>query len=774
VKTIFSSVCIFITLTAATQVESQENVQWLTWDDSAEGTPAEVNVVESDADSTTFEVIIHGFFMEEVERETGEGTVQFSRIFLPRDAMCNYGTTLNAGRAELPVVRRTIAVLSDAKGATILPDGYEMDDGSLSVLEQVTVYPFQAFSSEEYPQIAFDFDEKFYSSGISYPLHYDDPPVLNFSIAVFHHLRVARVEMYPFVYIPGDRVLRVYRNFRVRVDHSGVGYPEQSANTTTYEKIYSGLLANYEQIKPLLPPTRTGRHGNYLIITSDKFYPNVMPLAFWKRAKGLSVTVQTIPSQIQNTPDDIKTTIKGFYEEHPCSDVFVLLVGDVEDVASPTCEAYEWNNLREDCSSDIQYARVAGDDSVPDLFLGRIPADNAEDVDNIVEKILDYEKMSVDGDKAWLGKALLVAHKQDFPGEYAACKETVRLYPYSFATPSFDVAYGGEGSTNSYLRNALEDGRGTVNYRGQGGVDCWWTWGVGGQSWCISPDVAMLANGEKTPVIFSIASLNNHISNEDCLGEAFVKLPEGGAVAFYGASADSGRVANDYLDKNLFHAVFDEGIYFLGAVVNWAQVETMESLAGEGAYSAEYNSNIYLLLGDPEMSIRTRPPHVFGSVEHPEWVEAGPQAVEVSVKDAEGSPVADALVTVRKYKGTSASPDVEVNGYTDPDGRVSFTISPTARGGLSVTVLKQDYVPYESDSPLEVIHSERDLDGESFSFSWQIEPGRSYAVYASDELWPEPRWALLGISPTKEGLTMTLTDTTAGAARSRFYRVEAW
>jgi hypothetical protein len=757
----------------AIQCHAQNNGQWLTWDGSPEGTPPEVLVIESDADTTTFEVLIHGFFMEELERETDQGTMQFSRITLPRDSMLNYGTTTGVGKAELPVIRRYVAVLSGAKKAVIPPEGYEIDDASVSTLEQITVYPFQTLNSEEYPQFQFDFSDKFYASSVSYPIRYDDPPLLSFEPAVFHHLRVARVEMYPFVHVPADGVLRVYRHFKVRVDHSGGSYPEPLPSTITYEKMYSGLVANYDKIRPLLPPSRAEPYASYLIVTRDTYYANVVPLASWKRAKGLSVTVRTIPSQIPNTADDIKGAIKTFYEEHSCSDVFVLLVGDVEDVASPTCEAYEWNQLRDNSCSDAQYARVAGDDSIPDLFLGRIPADTPEDVDNVIRKILDYEKMSAEGDKAWLGKALLAAHKQDYPGQYRACKESVRSYFYSYATPAFDTAYGAGGATNADLRRALEEGRGIVNYRGHGGADCWWTWGPGGQSWCISPDVASLTNGDRTPIVFSVASLNNHLRSKDSIGEAFVNVPDGGAVAHYGASADSGSVANDYLDKNLFKAVFDEGIHALGAAVNWAQIRTMEDLPGKGPYSSEYNASIYLLLGDPEMPIRTRPPHVFGAVEHPEWVEAGPQSVEVRVKGPDGEPVPGAFVRLTKYRGDSVSPDVDVSGYTEADGTVSLTISPTSRGGLSVIVLKQDYVPYEGDVSLRVIHAEREPDRGSFSFSWQVEPGRSYAVYVCDELAPEPNWSLLGISPSKEGLTMTLTDTTAGLVRQKFYKVQA-
>jgi len=773
VKAILLIVCMFLAVVTASRCTGQENLQWLTWDDSREGTPPEVNVIESDADSTTFEVILHGFFMETLERETSQGTIEFSRTFLPRDSISNYGTTVHVGDSEIPVVRRYIVVLSNAEEATIGTDGYEIEESSVNTLRGVTVYPLQTPSSEQYPPSEFDFKEKFYRSGVPYPFDYGKPRLLKFDIARFHHLRVAKVEMYPLVYVPRERTLWVYGHFRVTVDHSGGELLEPLPNTLLYDRMYSELLANYDAIRPFLPPTLEGRHGDYLVIVPNKYLMKVLPLASWKRAKGLKVTIKTVPTQIPNTADDIKSAIKDFYDEHSLGDVFVLLVGDVEDVASPACEAYEWNTLTQDCSSDIQYARVAGDDPIPDLFLGRIPADDEEDVERVIEKVLAYEKMSSDGDKEWLGKALLIAHKQDHPGKYTACKESVMSYLYSSSTPTFDTVYGGAGATNSDIKSDLEEGRGIVNYRGYGGADCWWTWGLAGQSWCINADVANLTNGERTPIIFSIASLDNHIRTEDCLGEEFLEQPQGGAVAYYGASADAGSVPNDYLDKNLFKAAFDHELHFLGAVINWAQIRTMEEFSGEGAFSAEYNANIYTLLGDPEMSIRTRRPLTFATVEYPEWVEAGEQSVEVAVKNANGGPIRNALVTVRKYKGTSASPDVEACGFTDNDGKVEFIISPAARGGLSVTVVKQDYVPFDGDKPLRVIHTERDLDAGTFSFSWQVEPGKTYAVYVSEKLGPEADWGVLGISLKKEGLTMTLTDAAAGTVQSRFYRVIA-
>ncbi|MDP2896066.1 MAG: C25 family cysteine peptidase [bacterium] len=748
-------------------------MQWLTWDDSREGTPPEVQVIESDAESTTFEIIIHGFFLEVVEKETSLGTIAFSRIFLPRDANVNYGATPYVGQAELPVIRRYIAVLSDAEDALIASDAYEIEESAVSTVEGVTVYPLQRPSSEQYPPAQFDLKEKFYTSSMPFPLDYAEPRVLTFDVEEFHRLRVAKVEMFPFVCVPSEQRLYIYRHFKVKVEHSAETIAAPVPPTILDEEMYGDLVANYEAIRPFLPPTLPVRQAYYLILVPQRFLTEILPLVWWKRAKGLEVSVMTLPGQIPNTPETIEGAIEAFYDSHPIGDVFVLLVGDVQDVASPTCSAYEWNELTEETSSDIQYARVAGDDAIPDLFLGRIPADNEQDVENIVAKTLQYERLRGETDAAWLGKVLLVGHKQDYPGSYTACNESIRSYRYLFATPSFDTAYGGGGATNLDIRRAFNEGKGIIAYRGYGGADCWWTWGVAGQSWCINPDVANLANDGKTPVVFSVASLDTSIRTEDCLGEELVELPQRGAVAYYGAAADAGSAPNEHLDRNLFKAVFDEEIHFLGAVVNWAQIRTMEEFSGEGFFSAAYNANLYTLLGDPEMSMRTRRPLVFGTVDYPPWVEPGEQNVEVVAKNPNGGPIRKALVTVRKYKGVSASPDVAVSGYTDDEGTARFAIAPATRGALSVNVLKQDYIPFDSDYPLRVIHAERDPSVGAFSFSWQGDPQKTYAVEISDRMGFQAEWRLLGISPERDGLTLTVTDPAAASEPSRFYRVVA-
>lgn len=751
----------------------EETLQWLTWDDSREGTPPEVQVIESGAESTTFEIIVHGFFLELVEKETSLGTIAFSRIFLPRDANSNYGATPYVGQAELPVIRRCIAVLSDAETAIIHSDAYEIEEAAVSTVEGITVYPLQRLASEQYPPGEFDLMEKAYTSPIRFPLDYASPRVLTFDAAQFHRLRVAKAEMYPFVYVASEQKLYIYRHFKVKVDHSGGTIAAPVPPTILDEEMYGDLVANYEAIRPLLPPTLPVRHGYYLVVVPDRFLTKILPLVWWKRAKGLEVSVITLPGQIPNTVADIQGAIRAFYNVHPIGDVFVLLVGDVQDVASPTCSAYEWNEPTQECPSDIQYARVAGNDPIPDLFLGRIPADNEQDVENIVAKILQYETLREETDSAWLGKVLLVAHKQDYPDSYTACNESIRSYYYSLAAPIFDSAYGGGGATNLDIRRAFNEGRGIIAYRGYGGADCWWTWGVAGQSWCINPDVANLTNDGKTPVVFSVASLDNSIRTEDCLGEELVELPQRGAVAYYGAAADAGSAPNEYLDRDLFKAVFDEEIHFLGAVVNWAQIRTMEEFSGEGFFSAAYNANLYTLLGDPEMSVRTRRPLVFGTVDYPPWVEPGEQNIEVVAKNPNGGPIRKALATVRKYKGVSASPDVAVSGYTDDEGTVRFSIAPATRGRLSVNVLKQDYIPFDSDYPLRVIHSERDPSVGAFSFSWQGDPQKTYAVEVSDSPGFQAEWRLLGITPQREGLTLTVTDPAAALEPSRFYRVRA-
>ena len=58
------------------------------------------------------------------------------------------------------------------------------------------------------------------------------------------------------------------------------------------------------------------------------------------------------------------------------------------------CDYYEWGsgwNTYEG-ASDVRYTYIDGNDFLPEVVIGRISADSSSDLNNIINKTIQYEK----------------------------------------------------------------------------------------------------------------------------------------------------------------------------------------------------------------------------------------------------------------------------------------------------------------------------------------------------------------------------------------------
>jgi hypothetical protein len=131
------------------------------------------------------------------------------------------------------------------------------------------------------------------------------------------------------------------------------------------------------------------------------------------------------------TPQAIKDFLDHAYHNWtPPAPQYVLLVGDasydykdnlglgtVNFVPSYTAfTPYMGETL-----TDEWFARISGDDTVPDLYLGRLPAATKAQAAVMVDKIMTYE--NAPNTKTWEKNVLLVADNQT--EEYEAVFETI-------------------------------------------------------------------------------------------------------------------------------------------------------------------------------------------------------------------------------------------------------------------------------------------------------------------------------------------------------------
>ena len=119
--------------------------------------------------------------------------------------------------------------------------------------------------------------------------------------------------------------------------------------------------------------------------------------------------------------------------------------------------------------SDPQLAAVNGEDALPDLAIGRLPATTVEQAQTLVEKLLAWE----DSGQGLSGQAALVADNPDLAGDFEADAEDIRAsYLAARETRVLKLSELGAQTRPSIL-DALNSGLSFLSYVGHGGAAVW-------------------------------------------------------------------------------------------------------------------------------------------------------------------------------------------------------------------------------------------------------------------------------------------------------------
>jgi peptidase C25-like protein len=382
-----------------------------------------------------------------------------------------------------------------------------------------------------------------------------------------------------------------------------------------------------------------------------------------------------------------------------------MLIGD-SSIIVPERYSYPKDSY---AASDYKYACVKGGDEYADVFFGRIPADTDTELTNALTKIMKYEKNPPQD--SWLSRALLVAHREEYPGKYTAAKEDISKAAYSLGAPTFTKSYGGASNygttaTNYYIDQILENTHfGIVNYRGHGSTTTWSKWNKANQ-YFYNTLIQGINNNDYTPVIFSISCHNNRFTSHNCIGKTWLFQSTSsakGAVAHLGATNVSYTTPNHEYDRKLFKRIFDLGVSRISPASHFSHVYTMKHFKSTNTSILKYakhNAYLYLVLGDPTMHIRTETPKSFIEVTGKNPIVVSDTSYTVTVRDA-GGPVVGATVTIEKPQG-SATPEFFLTGKTNSQGKVTFSITPTSGGNVYTTVSKYNYIVWQGDTVVPV------------------------------------------------------------------------
>jgi hypothetical protein len=242
-------------------------------------------------------------------------------------------------------------------------------------------------------------------------------------------------------------------------------------------------------------------------------------------------------------------------------------------------------------ASDPAFAAVNGDDTLPDLAIGRLPASTPEEAQALVAKLLAWE----DSGQGLGGGAAIVADNPDAGGDFEANARDIAESFLAGRGPSLLFLGALGAQARPAIRDALDGGLSLLSYVGHGGTAVWASENVW-NSW----DAASLQAQSRQPLLLTLNCLNGYFvpPTFDALAESMVKAEGRGAIAAFTPSGLS-------LDgpAHLYHrALMAEltlgrherlGDAIAAAQSGYAQGGLMPELLG-----------LYHLFGDPAMRIR--------------------------------------------------------------------------------------------------------------------------------------------------------------------------
>jgi hypothetical protein len=395
-------------------------------------------------------------------------------------------------------------------------------------------------------------------------------------------------------------------------------FSDSVTGTKTYCALTTGAFKSPAELVVDEPSSlKTSRAAvDYIIITHEVFYNDILPLKQYRESKGLNVEVvkvQDIYDEFSYGLKDIRA-IRDFLayaynnwnsNGHPA---YVLLVGDAsidyrDDYGNaaqgyidyvPTY-LYETDTLG-DTPTDNWFVCVNGQDFLPDMIIGRLCVKTAEDVANIIEKITAYEAEPAG---AWSNRVIVAA---DSGTEFETVSEQlISLLPRQF-TPAevYLRTYPSVQQATTDLINKMNDGNLVTVYTGHGSVDNW------SGSYLFHTfddknneprnDVDLLTNGNMLSFVITLNCLNGFFPNfydRYSLAEEIVRAKNRGAIACLASTGLGFNSEHQILAENLFRRLFITGDPVLGSATYTAKINTYAQIRSRGILE------MFTFLGDP-------------------------------------------------------------------------------------------------------------------------------------------------------------------------------
>ncbi|MGY8824815.1 MAG: type IX secretion system sortase PorU [Candidatus Latescibacterota bacterium] len=263
-----------------------------------------------------------------------------------------------------------------------------------------------------------------------------------------------------------------------------------------------------------------------------------------------------------------------------------------------------------DSTYDEWYVRIVGNDELPDMAIGRLPVQTAAAAEQLVDKIITYDREPEIG--PWQSRVLLVAddlsnpdRPQDVEAYFISDSEIMsnRYMPENLDLDKLYLAqFPLEGRAKPRARDEFirrfNEGALILTYLGHGNPDVL----AHEQLFRVSRDLGEIDNGRRLPFFYTAASQVGVFDDpvKTSMPEELLNLPDGGVIGMISATRVGFHVSNVVLAAAFHGQMYRSGR--LHVPVGLALMEAKQIARGStspGDRVALRNMQRYSIFGDP-------------------------------------------------------------------------------------------------------------------------------------------------------------------------------
>ncbi len=302
-----------------------------------------------------------------------------------------------------------------------------------------------------------------------------------------------------------------------------------------------------------------------LVVAPEEFHEALNDWTAHRTSQGYAVSVVPPGENVAATVRTAHAASKGALR-------FVVLVGDadyVPPVMRPTDAIKQWEREPE-LATDAPLADIDGDD-VPDLAIGRIPADSADEARMLLARSIAYENDTDHG--TWRRRLNVFAGTGGFgAAEDLALELLMRLFMNRDVPPGVDLnfTYAKENSAfcppperlPEVFAERLSEGSLVTAYVGHGAARSLDRLRIGDTRFPIldTRHLERVAVRRGSPLVIFVACSTGFFDGEkDCLAEEILRRPAG-PVAIIASSRVSTPYGNGILGTEMVRCLFGDAI----------------------------------------------------------------------------------------------------------------------------------------------------------------------------------------------------------------------